>query len=170
MTGMKRKAYAPESMRKIKYAVDMFCDWREARLVSDPHPAVLKCDIRNGLGSFSRRNLCDALCLFATEIVRLDDKDFPPKSVKGLIYNIQMHMFANGYPWRLFDPLHFHDLRNTVDNVMKLRTRQGLGEIKKAGIISFAMEEILWSKGVLGEDSPIKLLFTVFFCWVCIAL
>ena len=163
MIGLKRKSYAPESMRKIKYAVDMYSDWRDIRIVSDPHPAVIKCDLRNGLGTFTRRQLCDSLCLFATEILRLDDKDFPPKSVKGLIYNIQMHLFANGIPWRLFDPMHFHDLRNTVDNIMKNRTRAGLGEVKKAGIISFAMEEILWAKGVLGEDTPIQLLFTVFY-------
>ena len=95
----------------------------------------------------------------------MDDKDFPPKSVKGLIYNIQMHLFSNGVcsPWCLFDPMHFHDLCNTVDNIMKNRTRAGMGEVKKAGIISFAMEEILWAKGVLGEESPIQLLFTIFY-------
>ena len=163
MVGLKRKSYAPESMRKIKYAVDIYSDWRDIRIVSEPHPAVVKCDLRNGLGTFTRRQLCDSLCMFATKIVCLDDKDFPPKSVKGLIYNIQMHLFSNGIPWRLFDPMHFHDLRNTIDNIMKNRTRAGMGAVKKAGIISFAMEEILWAKQVLGEDNPQQLLFTVFY-------
>ena len=61
MVGLKRKSYAPESMQKIKYAVDMYSDWRDSRIVSDPHPAVIKCDLRNGLGTcilFVRITLC----------------------------------------------------------------------------------------------------------------
>ena len=69
LIGLKRKSYAPESMCKIKYAVDMYFDSRDIRITIDPHPAVIRCDLRNGLGTFTRRQLCDSLCLFATEIL-----------------------------------------------------------------------------------------------------
>ena len=53
-------------------------------------------------------------------------------------------------------------MRNTLDNVMKERTAAG-GRRPERDPILKEHEQILWEKGILGEDSPEKLRKTVVF-------
>ena len=63
------------------------------------------------------------------------------------------------------------DLRNAVDNIMKEHTAKGLAKKKQAEVISFAIEELLWEKSVLGEETPLQLLWTMLFLLgLCCAL
>ena len=57
----------------------------------------------------------------------------------------------------------FVDLFNVVDNVMKLRTEMGLGVVNSCASVSNAMENEMWSPGVLGEHTPAQLLDTILF-------
>ena len=57
----------------------------------------------------------------------------------------------------------FRAVRNTLDNVMKERTAEGVGGGPERDPILEEHEQILWEKGILGEDSPDKLRQTVFF-------
>ena len=141
------------------------------RIENNPEDFIVRTDLDSGVGHFSSRDLCDSLCLFVDEVCRLDSKEFPPNTIKGLIYNIQMYLRKRRIGWKLFDPIHFMDLRNTVDNIMKERTKQGLARKTQSEIISFAVEELLWEKGVLGEDNPEQLLWTVLYLiGLCCAL
>ena len=56
----------------------------------------------------------------------------------------------------------FRAVRNTLDNAMKERTAEGVGEPERDPILE-EHEQILWEKGILGEDSPNKLRKTGFF-------
>ena len=57
----------------------------------------------------------------------------------------------------------FREIRNTLDNIMKERTAEGVvGRPEREPILD-EHEAILWEKGILGEDSPHKLRQTVFF-------
>ena len=141
----------------------MYSEWHGHRIVTDDCPkCVEKCELEYGLGQFTCCELCDSLCMFVNEIMKLDDEEFPPKTVKGLIYNIQMHLHSEGFAWHLFDPVSFHDLHNCVDNIMKEDHSKGLGVTKKAKIISLGMKELLWTKHIL-EDTPFQLRFTVLY-------
>ena len=55
------------------------------------------------------------------------------------------------------------DLYYVLDNVMKERTRKGLGRVKHCSPISNNMEDKMWRDGILGEDNPEKLLDTLLF-------
>ena len=145
------KSYASKSERKIRYALGVFRDWHSEHLKSNPLLCIQKCDLDKGLGKFNQRELCDTLCYFVDEVVHLDNKDFPPNTINGFIFNIQMHLRKNRIGWKLFHPVHFMDLRNCVDNIMKDRTAHGLAKKNRANYITFAMEELLWVKGILGE-------------------
>ena len=57
----------------------------------------------------------------------------------------------------------FREIRNTLDNVMKERTAEGVVGRPERDPILDEHEAILWDKGILGEDSPHKLRQTVFF-------
>ena len=62
--------------------------------------------------------------------------------------------------------LAFKEIRNTLDNIMKERSAEGIPGRPEFDYISEEHEQILWSKGILGEDSPDKLRQTNFFsCW-----
>ena len=168
---IRSKSYAAQSEPKISYAIHIYADWRNGRLNSSPTKSIERADIVDGVGNFTRCDLCDALCQFVNEVVRIDNQEFPPKTVKGLIFNIQMHLRKKRIGWRLFDPIDFIDLCNAVDNIMKERTAQVMGKVHQSDVITFGMEEILWQKNVLGEDTPIQLLFTVFYqMGLCCAL
>ena len=57
----------------------------------------------------------------------------------------------------------FRSVRNTLDNVMKERTTERVGGARpERDPILEEHEEVLWEKGILGEDSPDKLRQTVF--------
>ena len=57
----------------------------------------------------------------------------------------------------------FKEIRNTLDNIMKERSAEGIPGRPERDYISEEHEQILWSKGILGEDSPDKLRQTIFF-------
>ena len=57
----------------------------------------------------------------------------------------------------------FKEIRNTLDNIMKERTAEGIPGRPERDYISEEHEQILWQKGILGEDNPDKLRKTIFF-------
>ena len=57
----------------------------------------------------------------------------------------------------------FKSVRNTLDNFMKERTAEGVGGRPERHPILKEHEQVLWEKGILGEDSPDKLRQIVFF-------
>ena len=64
----------------------------------------------------------------------------------------------------------FVGLQTTLDNEMKRLRSQGVHvgvKRKRAESISIEEEEILWEKGLLGEDSPKVLLDTMIYLHVC---
>ena len=58
-------------------------------------------------------------------------------------------------------PYTFVDLYYVLDNVMKERTRRGLGKVKHCSPISNELENKMWNDGILGEDNPERLVETV---------
>ena len=63
------------------------------------------------------------------------------------------------------DPL-FAYFRGVFDSVLKELHQQGIRIYKKqAEVISPEVEERLWNEGVLGDDTPKKLLDTLAFCF-----
>ena len=60
----------------------------------------------------------------------------------------------------------FRAVRNTLDNVIKERTAEGVGGRPDREPIMEEHEQILWDKGILGKDTPDKLRKTVFFIGV----
>jgi hypothetical protein len=60
------------------------------------------------------------------------------------------------------DDKSFDGMRRILDSKMKELSSRGLGiERRRAEVISEEQEDIMWSKGILGTDSPQKLLDTL---------
>ena len=105
-----------------------------------------------------------AVCRFITEVKKLDGTDFPPKTLKDIVLCLQFYLESRGYAWHLIDDIEFKSIRYTLDNLMKSHTSQGLGNfVRQAQILIFDDEELMWQKGVLGTDTPRKLVDTLLF-------
>ena len=70
----------------------------------------------------------------------------------------------NGTNVDFFKDKEFSKFRNVLDSEMKRLQAVGLGTgQRKAEVISFEDEELMWEKGILGDDNPQSLLDTMLF-------
>ena len=158
---MSYKNFACESKRKIRWAVNMYDQWRSVRMAEYlVSPQIRRCDL-SFVNEFSREDLSYVMSRFIREIKRVDNRDFPPNSLREIVIMIQMHLHQKGLYWKLLDEKEFQGLRNILDNTMKERTAQGLGVRRSCDIISIEDETKLFACGALGEEDTEQLLHTV---------
>ena len=162
MVNLSRKSFSEETMKKVVWVRNMYNDWRKFRNESIVLQSV-QCDLEN-VGSFSKEELLGALCKFITEVKKVDGSDFPPRTLYDIIICVQFWLESNGINWRLVSDGDFQDLKFTLDNPMKECAACGLGnKVRKAEILTFTDEDLLWSLGLLGCHTPQVLSNTVVF-------
>ena len=106
-----------------------------------------------------KRDVCD----FIVEIRKENGDQYPSSSLYDLLQGLSMYLEREkGFENKLMSGA-FRDIRNTLDNMMKERAAEGIKSRPEREPIMEDHEEILWQKGVLGEDSPDKLRYTIFF-------
>ena len=89
---------------------------------------------------------------------------YPDRTLYQLVTSIKKYLHVNKLFWKLLDDVEFGDILNVLDNVMKERTQANVGTVKKeVKVISYDLENELWQRGVLGEESPDQLQNTVMF-------
>ena len=157
------KNFSEQSRKKIRWAVNMYDEWRLNRMKELFVSREIRNVDLNFVKEFSESDLCHALCRFIGEVKKLDNSDYPPNTLREIIIMIQMHLHQNGVYWKLLDQVEFQNLHNVVDNTMKERTAQGLGIRKSCSIISLELENKLFSANALGESNPEQLLQTVIY-------
>ena len=106
-----------------------------------------------------------ALSSFVIEIVKMNGQEYPPQTLYQMVICIQIYLESEKLYWKLLDKgdPQFVNLYYTLDNIMKAHTAQGLGVKQSASVVSKASEEIMWEKGILGEDNPTQLLDTILY-------
>ena len=162
MEDLRYKNFSPETMKKVKWAVTMYRDWRNYQ---NGHPTLenVACDL-DDKSSIMQESLTFALSRFITEVKKLDGTDFPGKTLYEILISVQFHLETIGLCWKLLNEERFSEVKFTLDNMMKLHTSQGIGNsVRKAEILSKDQEEILWSLGLLGYQDAETLLNTVVF-------
>ena len=88
--------------------------------------------------------------------------DYMPNTLYEIAAAIQHHIRQTGRFVSFFDDQCFEKMRKVLDAKMKELSKRGLGlEKKKADVISTEQEEIMWQNGILGTDTPQKLLDTL---------
>ena len=97
------------------------------------------------------------LCDFIVEIRKENGEQYAPSSMYDLISGLSLYLEReHGFTNKLVSGA-FRSVRNTLDNVMKERTAEGVGGRPERDPILEEHEQVLWEKGILGEDSPDKL-------------
>ena len=156
-----RKQFSDETMKKVRWVVKMYNEWREYR--HNQGLQYIPCDL-NDLSTVSEESLVFGLTRFITEVKKVNGSDFPARTLYDIVICLQFYLETVGYSWKLLSQDSFRDLRFTVDNLMKQRTSEGVGiAVKQAEVLTFTDEDLLWSLGLLGTDSPQTLLNTVVF-------
>ena len=87
------------------------------------------------------------LCDFIVEIRKENGEQYPSSSMYDLISGLSLYLEReHGFTNKLV----------SAHNVMKERTAEGVGRPERDPILE-EYEQVLWEKGILGEDSPDKL-------------
>ena len=156
------KKFTAQSKRKMKWATNMYCQWRLMRLCDkNVDVEIVRADLFK-VDMLLKSELAYAMCRFVREIKKLDGSDYPPNTICEIVIMIQMHLHEHNMYWML-DGEEFLNLRNVVNNTMRERTAAGLGVKKLSEVISLRQKDVLFSSGQLGEGSPQQLLNTVIY-------
>ena len=111
--------------------------------------------------------LKDDVCGFLVEIQKENGEQYPGNSLYDLLQGLSLYLQPEkGFSEKLMSDA-FREVWNTLDNMMKESTRDGVGVTKERDYVSAEHEGILWDKGVLGESNPDQLRKTVFFLLGC---
>ena len=122
--------------------------------------SVVYCDLHD-VSSITEDSVGVAMWRFITEVKKLDGRNFPPKTLRDIVPCVQFHLDLKGYTDKLLDEFRFRAVRYTLDNMMKIRCEEGLGNIvRQAEVISFQDEDRMWIMGILGTERPEQLVHT----------
>ena len=47
------------------------------------------------VGSFTKSDLCFAMCRFVREVKKIDGSEYPPNTIREIVLMIQMHLHQN---------------------------------------------------------------------------
>ncbi len=103
--------------------------------------------------SLSRETLAKYMAMFTLEVRKKDGSEYIPGNI---ICGLMRHLRACGdVSIDFFKNGVFADFRSILDGEMKRLRTKGLGTCtKKAECIDTDEEDVLWTKGILGDHSP----------------
>ena len=149
---LSHKNFSPETMKKVRWAVKMYHEWR-----AHCHGLGLEripCDL-DDRATITAGSLHHALCRFIMEIKKVDGEEFPGKTLYDILVCIQFHLECFGFAFRILNDEAFHDIKFTLNNSMKAQVASKIGlSMKQAQVLSVTNEDYLWSLGYLGTLTP----------------
>ena len=153
------------SENKMNWGVKAYNDWREQRLYTFNYDVGIYYADLNDLAHLTLENFRHAMCSFIPEVTKSKGEGlYPGRTLYQLVVAIQKYLNLNKIPWKIIEGPEFGDLKTVLDNVMKERAALNIGVKKRqAKFIDYNFENEMWSKGVLGEDTPDRLRDTVLF-------
>ena len=153
--GLSKKAES-----KSRWAVSLFKDWLGSR--SEFSDDRLRIAVKKDIKDIENVDLNELMCYFLAEVKNQQGGDYMPNTLYEIAAAIQHHIRQTGRFVSFYDDQCFEKMRKVLDAKMKELSKRGLGlEKKKADVISTEQEEIMWQNGILGTDTPQKLLDTL---------
>ena len=148
--------YLKKTTADTKYYVSVREDWQKYR------QEVYGSSIPS-LSAITTADLQHWMIRFVLEARKRDGLEYPPESLHHICSGIVRHLHNNGHPTLdIYRSSDFINFRRTLDAEMKRLQQKGLGSKKRqAEPITEQEEELLWSKGLLGDGSPQVLLNTM---------
>ena len=153
--------YENSTCSKIRWAMKVYVHWMNCRNYQVEHgliPADRHVPNPDELIEMCKNNIIKVICMFILEVKDGSGNDYNHDTLYDLIVMVQSFFKQNGLAYKFFDDDAFFGIRNTLDNRMKALAKEGkVVHRVKAVPISVAEEEELWSRGILRDDTPMKL-------------
>lgn len=160
------------TVRTNNWAVNAFQEWKNTRNLANPKEYVPDdiLDQEYGLDGVSIDPLVHWLSVFFDEVRSRDGRSYPPMSLQGMLFAIVRTMRQKNPPTPNFmnrKDFRFKVLHDKIDSAFSDYEEQGNGSQKRPPphmtSITLEQENNLWEQGILGTDSPLKLLRAVFY-------
>ncbi|CAC5423576.1 unnamed protein product [Mytilus coruscus] len=135
-------------------------DMQSKKNIRANDPNVGLSPIRVDLAEMSLDELNYSISRFICEVRKTDGTEYPPDTLYSLVICLQLYMDTLGYNHKFLSYSSFIQIKNSLDNVMKLRAEVRVPK-KQAEEISLEEEEKLWASGSLGSDNARHLLNTL---------
>ena len=103
------------------------------------------------------------MCDFLMEVRKQNGDEYPGQTLQDCIMMFNLYLEHENFEINLLSMKQYKSVRNTLDNLMKQRKSMGLGATHVKDIVTEEYEEILWQKGVLGDENPDVLRRTMFY-------
>ena len=157
--------YEKSTDSKIKWAIKAYVRWMECGNYQVDHGLISsECHVPSPdeLLIMSKEDIVKVLCLFVMEVKNGSGEDYTHDTLYDLVIMVQSFFKQNHRPYKFLDDDDFFDLCNTLDNKTKALSKEGkISPHVKAVPISQNEEERMWSMGLLGDDTPVKLVDTL---------
>ncbi|XP_048239442.1 uncharacterized protein KIAA1958-like [Haliotis rufescens] len=154
-------AFSQNTENKSRWALNVFQAWvkeRQSRRLRDD--VLLNPDII--ALSHRETDLNKTLMRFLVEVRNQKGEEYRVNTLYELIASLQYYLRRHDVEINVYESPYFKGMRNVLDARMKSLAKQGIGiEKRQANVVSDDQEDILWEKGMLGEDTPQKLLDTL---------
>ncbi|XP_046544501.1 zinc finger MYM-type protein 3-like [Haliotis rubra] len=146
------------TMTKIQWAVKTFKEWQHNRnrLADQRNISPILVDIED----MTCDELNYSISRFICEVKKVDGCEYPPDTLYSFVICLQLYMDTLDRCFKLLSDDSFSQIRNTLDNVMETNSRTCKTK-RQAQVITLEEEDVLWSAGCLGSNTPAQLLDTL---------
>lgn len=154
----RQRAVPKKTQEDTKYCYKLFYEWSIARQKATGETIGKLCEM-------SDSEIQHWMTRFILEVRKKDGKEYSPNTLHHVTAGIMRHLRCNGRPdVDFFRDIRFSEFRQSLDSEMKRLLSLGIKTKKKqAEVLTEEEEELLWTKGLLGGDTPQSLLDTVVF-------
>ena len=114
--------------------------------------------------SYEAKELDEKLQKFFAEVRKKDGSDYEPDSLRVMLASLDRHLKEAGSKISIAKDREFVDSRKVLEGKARYLREQGYGKRPHASkALTTEDEELLWSKGLLGNQSPKSLIATMWF-------
>ena len=155
--------FSGSTNKKCEWAYRMFEQWIDERnkaMATDCKEG----QIVNRLIDMSTSEMVYAISHFIIEMHKKNGSEYPAETLYEIIVSLQLWLHMRGKNVKFLDDGDFIAIRNCLDNRMKELSRQGYVQPhNQAEVITVQQENEMWSRNILGCDSPKQLVNTLLY-------